>query len=110
MKILIAEDDAVASQILQLTLERMGHEVVVTRTGTEAWETFDRTPVRVVVSDWMMLGIDGLEFCHRVRVRPNTPYTYFILLTDLNTGADNYNLGTEVVIEDFLTKLLDAVA
>ncbi|PYK78588.1 MAG: response regulator, partial [Verrucomicrobia bacterium] len=39
MKILIAEDDAVASQLLQSTLERMGHEVVGTRTGTEAWKT-----------------------------------------------------------------------
>ncbi len=110
MKILIAEDDAVASQILQLTLERMGHEVVVTRTGTEAWETFDRAPVRVVVSDWMMPGIDGLEFCHRVRARPNTPYTYFILLTAVNTGAENYDLGTEAGIDDFLTKPLDAIA
>ena len=110
MKILIAEDDAVASQILQLTLERMGHEVVVTRTGTEAWETFDRAPVRVVVSDWMMPGIDGLEFCHRVRARPNTPYTYFILLTALNTGAENYDLTTEAGIDDFLTKPLDATA
>src|SRR5437773_9059344 len=110
MKILIAEDDAVASQILQLTLERMGHEVVVTRTGTEAWETFDRAPVRVVVSDWMMPGIDGLEFCHRVRARPKTPYTYFILLTALNTGSENYDLTTEAGIDDFLTKPLDATA
>src|SRR5207302_4225449 len=110
MKILIAEDDALASQVLQLTLERMGHEVVVTRTGTEAWDTFDRTPMRVVVSDWMMPGIDGSEFCHRVRARPNTPYTYFILLTALTTGADNYDLGTEAGIDDFLTKPLDAVA
>ena len=61
MKILIAEDDAVASQLLQSTLERMGHEVVGTRTGTEAWEAFDRAPVRVVVSDWVMPGMDGLE-------------------------------------------------
>ena len=50
MKILIAEDDAVASQLLHLTLERMGHEVVVTRTGIEAWETFDRAPVRVTTT------------------------------------------------------------
>jgi CheY-like chemotaxis protein len=58
--------DGTAS-VLQLTFERMGHEVLVTRSGTEAWETFDRQPVRVVVSDWMMLGIDGLEFCRRIR-------------------------------------------
>jgi phosphoserine phosphatase RsbU/P len=96
MKILIADDEAVASQVLQLTLERMGHEVVPTRTGTEAWETFDRAPVRVVVSDW--------------RARPNTPYTYFILLTALDTGAENYDLATTAGIDDFLTKPLDASA
>ena len=100
MKILIAEDDAVDLQLLQLTLERMGHEVVVTRTGTEAWETFDRAPVRVVVSDWMIPGLDGLEFCHRVRTRPNTPYTYFILLTALGASAENYVLATEAGIDD----------
>jgi DNA-binding response OmpR family regulator len=63
MKILIGEDDPVDLQLLQLTLERMGREVVVRRTGTEAWETFDRAPVRIIVSDWMILGMDGLEFC-----------------------------------------------
>jgi phosphoserine phosphatase RsbU/P len=82
----------------------------VTRTGTEAWETFDRAPVRVVVSDWMMPGMDGLEFCHRVRTRPNTPYTYFILLTALGTSAENYVLATAAGIDDFLPKPLDPIA
>jgi DNA-binding response OmpR family regulator len=108
MKILIAEDDIVASKVLQLTLERRGHEVVVTRAGTEAWEAFDRDPVRVVVSDWMMPGLDGLEFCRRVRARPKTPYTYFILLTALSTSAENYHLAADAGIDDFLTKPLNA--
>src|SRR5437763_387661 len=94
----------------QTGLEHMGHEVVVTRSGTEAWETFDRAPVRVVVSDWMMPGMDGLEFCHRVRGRPDTPYIYFILLTALDTDAENYDLATKAGIDDFLTKPLDAIA
>jgi sigma-B regulation protein RsbU (phosphoserine phosphatase) len=104
MKILIAEDDAVAASILELTLERMGYEIVLTRSGTEAWETFDRDPVRVVVSDWMMPGIDGLEFCRKVRARPKTPYTYFILLTALSTSAENYDLAAKAGVDDFLTK------
>lgn len=106
MKILIAEDDAVSSSVLELTLERMGYEVVVTRSGTEAWETFDCDPVRVVVSDWMMPGIDGLEFCRRIRARPKTPYTYFILLTALSTSSENYDLATKASVDDFLTKPL----
>jgi phosphoserine phosphatase RsbU/P len=109
MKILIADDDAVALQLLKSTLHAIGHEVVATRSGTEAWETFDRDPVRAVVSDWMMPGMDGLEFCERVRARPNTPYTYFIILTALSTNAKNYNLATEAGIDDFLRKPLDAI-
>ena len=110
MKILIAEDDAVAASVLQMTLERIGYEVVVTRAGTEAWETFDRDPLRVVVSDWMMPGMDGLEFCRRVRARPRTPYTYFILLTALSTSPENYVLAAQAGIDDFLTKPLDRSA
>ena len=104
MKILIAEDDAVASSILQLVLEGMGYEVVVTRDGTEAWETFDRDPVRVVVSDWMMPKMDGLEFCRKVRARPKTAYTYFILLSALSTSSENYDIAAKAGVDDFLTK------
>src|SRR5207244_12983696 len=89
MKILIAEDDAVASQLLQSTLERMGHEVVGARPGTEAWKTLARTPVRVVVGDWMMPGMDGLEFCRRVRARPNTPSHCFIHLPAFKNDPEN---------------------
>jgi phosphoserine phosphatase RsbU/P len=107
MKILIAEDDVVASEVLQLTLERAGHEVAVAHSGTEAWETFDRDPVRVIMSDWMMPGMDGLEFCRRVRARPKTPYTYFILLTALSTSPENYDLAADSGIDDFFAKPLD---
>lgn len=107
MKILIAEDDVVAAKVLQLTLERKGHEVIVTRSGTEAWETFDRDPVRVVISDWMMPGLDGLELCRRVRARPKTSYTYFILLTAVSTSPENYELTADAGIDDFFTKPLD---
>ncbi len=106
MKILIAEDDVVSSSVLELTLERLGHEVVVTRTGIEAWETFDRDPVRMVVSDWMMPGIDGPQFCRKVRERPGTPYTYFILLTALTANEENYASAERAGVDDFLTKPL----
>ena len=59
MKILIAEDDPVSVKILQITLEHYGHQVVVADSGETAWQIFDAEPVRVIVSDWMMPGIDG---------------------------------------------------
>jgi len=66
--------------------------------------------MRVVVSDWMMPGMDGLDLCRQVRARPKTPYTYFILLTALNTSAKNYDLATKAGVDDFLTKPLDRYA
>ena len=110
MRILIAEDDPVSVKILQFTLEHYGHEVVTTASGTEAWESFDRDPVRVIVSDWMMPGIDGLELCQKVRERPRTDYTYFILLTAINTGRENLRKAMGAGIDDFLAKPLDREA
>src|SRR5215203_127830 len=110
MKILIAEDDPVSVKMLQFTLQHYGHEVITAANGTEAWELFDREPVRVIVSDWMMPGMDGLQFCKKVRDRLKTDYTYFILLTANNTGRDNLRAAMAAGIDDFLAKPLDREA
>lgn len=110
MKILIAEDDPVSVKILQFTLQHWGHEVVCTADGAEAWEKFDVEPVRIVVSDWMMPGLDGLQLCEKIRTRPKTEYTYFILLTAINTGRDNLRRAMDSGIDDFLAKPLDREA
>ena len=110
MKILIAEDDPVSVKILQFTLQHWGHEVQCTGNGEEAWSAFDQEPVRVIVSDWMMPGVDGLELCKKVRSRARTEYTYFILLTANNTGRENLRMAMDAGIDDFLTKPLDREA
>lgn len=110
MKILIAEDDPVSVKILQIALERSGHTVITAADGSEAWRMFDRDPVRVIVSDWMMPGLSGLELCQQVRNRPKTDYTYFILLTANNAGRDNLRKAMDAGIDDFLAKPLDREA
>lgn len=110
MKILVAEDDPVSVKILQFTLQHYGHEVVTAADGDQAWAAFDRDPVRVIVSDWMMPGMDGLELCQKVRQRAKTDYTYFILLTAINTGRDNLRKAMDAGIDDFLAKPLDREA
>ena len=107
MKILIAEDDPVASKILQRALENFGHKVITAANGDEAWAAYDKDPVRVVVSDWFMPGLDGLALCKKIRARAKTPYTYFILLTSQETGPENYDTAAAAGIDDFLTKPLD---
>lgn len=110
MKILIAEDDPVSLTILKAALQSDGHEVVATSCGAEAWETFDRDPVRCIVSDWMMPDVDGLELCRRVRARLKTEYTYFILLTANNPGRENLRTAMAAGCDDFLSKPLDREA
>jgi phosphoserine phosphatase RsbU/P len=104
MKILIAEDEPVAAKILQRALESFGHQVILASNGVEAWEAFDHDPVRLVVSDWLMPGLDGLSLCKKIRERKKTSYTYFILLTSQDTRPENYDLATDAGVDDFLTK------
>jgi sigma-B regulation protein RsbU (phosphoserine phosphatase) len=109
-RILIAEDDPVSARILQAALSKFGYEPVIARNGAEAWERFDQEPVRLIVSDWMMPGMDGLALCEKVRARAQTSYTYFILLTANQTSAQNYALASGAGVDDFLTKPLDREA
>ena len=106
VKILIAEDDPVSLKVLQYALEGLGHEVVTANNGADAWEAFNQNPTRIVVSDWMMPGLDGLGFCRKIRGRPETDYTYFMLLT-ARAGRENHRTAMDAGVDYFLTKPLD---
>lgn len=107
MKIMIVEDDPVSRRVLETSLKNEGHETVVWPDGSQAWENFNRDPVRVVISDWMMPEMDGLELCRRVRARAQTPYTYFILLTAINPSRENMHRAMLEGVDDFLCKPFD---
>ena len=100
--ILIAEDDAISARVLDATLARLGYTTITTRNGTQAWEQFNRKPVRIIVSDWMMPQLDGFGLCEKVRARSETAYTYFILLTANQTSATNYELASAAGVDDLL--------
>ncbi|MBI2788390.1 MAG: response regulator [Elusimicrobia bacterium] len=110
MKVLIAEDDRTNRALLQGSLTKLGYEVIETVNGASAWDTLGRTGARIVVSDWVMPDIDGLELCRRVRSRKDAPYVYFILLTGKMLGAGHYAKAMEEGVDDFLTKPLDVDA
>lgn len=104
MRILLADDDAEDRSILAKDLRSLGHEVVEGTDGWRAWEAFDRRPTRVVVSDWMMPGLDGLDLCRRVRARKDTSYAYFILLTGSEAVPEHYQEAMDAGVDDFLGK------
>jgi two-component system, cell cycle response regulator len=107
LKILIAEDDAVSRMILRRSVERFGHECLVAGDGEEAWELYrENSEVDVIISDWMMPGMDGLELCRTVRGEVRDGYTYFIFLTALG-DKEHLLIGLEAGADDYLSKPLD---
>jgi diguanylate cyclase (GGDEF)-like protein len=107
MKILIAEDQLPTARYLRRLLEQMGHEVQEACDGEEAWEFLRREPVPLLISDWMMPRLDGLDLCRRIRSQITDGYIYIILLTARNSREDKLK-GLNAGADDFLTKPLDA--
>jgi two-component system cell cycle response regulator len=103
MRILIADDSPTPRLMLQRELEGLGHECLVAHDGVEAWELFQGSGVDVVISDWMMPGMDGDEFCRRVRADQDAPYAYFILHTSLE-DLKHVVQGMQAGADDYLTK------
>lgn len=99
--VLIAEDDAVFRHLLERQLQSWGYKAISVRDGHEAWEALQQpnTP-DLLILDWMMPGLDGLELCRRIREKQSDHYQYVLLLTGkdekqdvidgLNSGADDY--------------------
>lgn len=107
LKILAVEDDPVARRVLHQALRNLDHEVLLAEDGEQALAVLEREPVRVVVSDWMMPKLDGLELCRRIRARPGADYVYFILLTGRTADRANQGEAADAGVDDFLTKPLD---
>jgi DNA-binding response OmpR family regulator len=107
VKILTVEDDIVARTVLGRALRRLGHEILEAGDGESAWAVLQKEPVRVVVSDWMMPRMNGLDLCRKVRGRVGDEYVYFILLTSSDATEDNQRSAADAGVDDFLTKPLD---
>jgi diguanylate cyclase (GGDEF)-like protein len=108
MKILIAEDDAINRLLLTTVLRKIGYDPVEASDGIQAWKELCKPDAPVlVILDWMMPGLDGLEILHRIRTRPNDRPPYIIMLT-ANAGKQNMIAGLDAGANDYLTKPFDA--
>ena len=107
MKILVVEDDLTTRRLLEKFLKKNEHDVHSVANGDEAWEYLQKNPERVIVSDWMMPGMDGLSLCRKIRKNPGDEYTYFILLTSVSRNEENFRNAAEAGVDDFLTKPLN---
>jgi two-component system NtrC family sensor kinase len=106
MNVLIAEDDPVSRRLLQSYLQKWGYGVTAAQNGAEAWSLFQETSFAIIITDWMMPELDGLELIRRVRATHRPGYVHATLLTAKAQMADLVE-GMEAGADDFLTKPFD---
>ncbi len=105
--ILVVDDSRAQRMIVSSTLKRQGFTVVEAGSGDEALEKIAAEDIDLILSDWMMPGMDGLELCQAFRALPRDKYGYFILLTSKSEkGA--VAQGLDVGADDFLNKPVNA--
>jgi diguanylate cyclase (GGDEF)-like protein len=107
MKVLIAEDDVTSRLLLKKVLSRWDYEVLATSNGAEAWEALQAPDApRLVVLDWMMPELDGVEVCRRLRQLETEQPPYVILLT-ARGGTEDIVRGLDAGANDYLGKPYD---
>jgi len=108
MQVLIAEDSAVYRHLLSSHLKEWGFPSTIAEDGAEAWKLLQRPECpRLVLLDWVLPGIDGVELCRRIRhAGSGRPYYYVILLTGKDAKADLLE-AMQAGADDYLVKPFD---
>jgi putative two-component system response regulator len=106
MQVLIAEDDDISRAMLENTLTHAGFEVTTACDGVEALEALRDGNCRLVISDWDMPRMSGIELCHAIRRGEFAGYVYVILLTSHNSPEETVE-GLTAGADDFIKKPFD---
>ena len=111
-RILVVEDEPAIQELLSLTLSEAGHEAILAGDATEAYQHTQDVLPDLILLDWMLPGMSGIEFARKLRAHPRTQQVPIIMLTakaqeqdklaGLETGADDY------MIKPFSTRELNA--
>jgi len=103
MKILIADDELVSRKKMEKLIQSLGHETLVATDGNQAWELWDDERTRMVITDWVMPGMDGLELCRKIRKAEGSQYTYIIMVTS-KSNIHDIVIGIDTGADDFVSK------
>ncbi|WP_095587792.1 PP2C family protein-serine/threonine phosphatase [Actibacterium ureilyticum] len=105
--VLLVDDSRVQRRILKVLLVKWGYNVIEAGCGEEAMEICRHEPIDFIISDWVMPGMSGLDFCTQFRALDKGRYGYFIVLTS-KSETDEVVHGLEVGADDFLIKPINA--
>jgi len=110
MRILVVDDDPVTLRLLESTLGRLGWNIVTEKDGLAAWRRLEESKGKdapeLLVLDWMLPGMDGIQICRRLRTTPGFELVYVILLTS-RTGKEDLAMGLMAGANDYITKPFD---
>ncbi len=102
-RLLLAEDDPAMVELLRYTFKKEGFDVVGTPSGEEALLLASESPPDIVILDWMLEELSGIEVCRRMRRTPETSSLPIIMLTARGEEADRVR-GLETGADDYVTK------
>lgn len=103
MKILIVDDELVSRRKMDLLVRSLGYETLVASDGVEGWEIWKSERPRMVITDWMMPRMDGLELCKKIRDAEASQYVYLIMVTS-REDVNDLVMGMDAGADDFITK------
>ncbi len=107
MRALIAEDNSTTRLMLSITLSEWGYEVVTASDGAQAWDELQKEDApRLVLLDWRMPRLDGIEVCRLLRTRSAALTTYVIMLTARGSREDIV-AGLDAGADEYITKPFD---
>jgi len=106
LKILIADDEVVSRKTLEVFVKKLGYDVMVAANGEKACKIWKKENPRIIITDWEMPGMDGLELISKIRSASREDYSYIILVTGRDSIGDVIK-GIDAGADDYITKPFD---
>ena len=106
MRVLIVDDDAISRRLMETSMSAAGYDVIALPDGIQAWQRLQHERFPMVIVDWMMPGMDGIELVRNIRSKSSEHYVYTILLTGRSERKDRLE-GFRAGVDDYITKPFD---
>jgi sigma-B regulation protein RsbU (phosphoserine phosphatase) len=108
LTVLLVDDSRLQRRLVSMALHKRGFRVVEADSAEQGFHAFQNTPIDIVISDWVMPGMNGPAFCRKLRAHSKDRYLYIILLTAKTTSAE-ITEGFDAGADDFLSKPVNAL-
>ncbi|WP_045056149.1 PP2C family protein-serine/threonine phosphatase [Aliterella atlantica] len=106
LQILVIDDDEITRLTLTKILEQQGYQVITANNGEDGLAQAKKLPPALIICDWLMPKMDGIEVCRQIKADPQLSTTFFIVLTSLDSVADVVK-GLDAGADDFIAKPIE---